>query len=422
MSSQEHSLITQGNTRRARASQSQARLLDKDFLSTLVHKLGHEIGNPLTSIISLATILERFGSIPGSLDAKKSASYARSIIDEAWRVSGLTEKLVLLLSQKKGSPLEIPVNVLFEKALAKLKSRRIVDTSRMQICILSESCPKVWIDLDQGAALIAELLINACDASTPAKGEDFEAEEPTPIELRAAAVGEQVEVSIRSFSKRPCPFELQSIFEPFVTSYGDQRKIGLGLCAAASVVSRADGILEVEEEQVRGGYFFTVRVLLPLKSIDESLKTDKEDISEIKEVGEELPLAASLGLPPELRIVIVDDQETVSSAISKILALTFGERTHLNCRCVDGPAALELLRSGEEFDAFLCDLNLAQTNGRRIFEFLLKVRPQDAKKFAFITGERSRSETELYLKSSRRPYLLKPFEPEELIRLVLELI
>ena len=32
-----------------------------ELLSDLIHKIGHEIGNPLTSIISLASIIERFG-------------------------------------------------------------------------------------------------------------------------------------------------------------------------------------------------------------------------------------------------------------------------------------------------------------------------------------------------------------------------
>src|SRR5262245_24972844 len=80
----------------------------EELLSHLIHKLGHEIGNPLTSIISLGTILERFSiSAPGrgeTLPPEKIASYASSIIDEAWRISSLTEKLVLTLSNRRGNP------------------------------------------------------------------------------------------------------------------------------------------------------------------------------------------------------------------------------------------------------------------------------------------------------------------------------
>ena len=103
-----------------------------ELLSEIGHKFGHEVGNPLTAIISLASILGR--TIPAdkdSIDAlfsgqvtaapaapqtSKAAApndvdrlklvlsrlpdYANSITQEAWRISALTETLVFLLSDR----------------------------------------------------------------------------------------------------------------------------------------------------------------------------------------------------------------------------------------------------------------------------------------------------------------------------------
>src|SRR5262249_40647503 len=134
--------------------------LSPQVLSRLVHKFGHEVGNPLTSLISLASILERFPTVQGSAQqgavGQKVPSYARSIISEAWRVSLLTEKLVLLLSDKHGSPSPCNIAKCIERTLSRMKTRQGVDTDFIQLCLPGDAGLSAAIDQDQFMVLLSE--------------------------------------------------------------------------------------------------------------------------------------------------------------------------------------------------------------------------------------------------------------------------
>ena len=119
-------------------------------------------------------------------------------------------------------------------------------------------------------------------------------------------------------------------------------------------------------------------------------------------------------------MLIVEDEATVASAMKKIIELGLSEH-RTECHCVDGSACLKLLESGAVFDAILCDLNLKESSGRFIYETIVKDHPTFCNCFAFLTGDSHRAEAINFLRSTGRPYLLKPFEPEQLLTLVTDL-
>ncbi|MCC6952582.1 MAG: hypothetical protein IT290_00540, partial [Deltaproteobacteria bacterium] len=81
-----------------------ADICSPERLSAMVHKFGHEVGNPLTSIISVATLLGRYAAQPEHLEAHigKFPEYTAAVCREAWRIAALTERLVLIHSDRKG--------------------------------------------------------------------------------------------------------------------------------------------------------------------------------------------------------------------------------------------------------------------------------------------------------------------------------
>jgi nitrogen-specific signal transduction histidine kinase/CheY-like chemotaxis protein len=432
--------VSPNDSRSGRPLFSLDHLRDKEVLSRLIHKIGHEIGNPLTSIISLATIIERFAPLvvagansEGGIETAKVSSYATSIIDESWRISNITEKLVLLLSQKPGGPSICDVGKCTQKALNKIKSRKKTDTSRVHLRLHGSEPPMVFIDPDQFIALVTELLDNAFQAIEYSEEGRVEAEpentESLPadpeITLEASSVGNSTILAVHSLSKEPCSLELSTLFEPLITAYTDKKHIGIGLAMAYSIAQRADGEIEVRETKVNGCYQFTAQVRLPRQpKTTAAASTDAKGATAAEQVDqlEELVALNLHKLPPELRLFVVEDEATVCSAVCRILELSFAGKTKITCRTLSGQDAVCAIRNKEPFEVMICDLNLGAMSGRYVYETLVVEAPGDARKFAFITGEKARPETQLYLRTSGRPYLHKPFGPEELVALVLDLL
>ena len=57
-------------------------------------------------------------------------------------------------------------------------------------------------------------------------------------------------------------------------------------------------------------------------------------------------------------------------------------------------------------------------SGRKLYETLNEKSPDTANKIVFITGDTMNEETYDFLVSSERPYLAKPFNPNEIIDIV----
>lgn len=365
----------------------------------LVHKVGHEIGNPLTSIISLGTIIERFSEAKGAegIEPEKIAAYAKSIIKEAWRISGINEKLVLLLSQRHPSPAPCNVAAAIERSINKLKSRGIVDPSLVRLVVNGAVSPEAYIDQDQFLIILNELISNAATAIAAEEG-------GAKVSVQAACEDGCAQVIVENPLAGPIVFELSALFEPFVTSYENQKRLGIGLSTVAVLVERFNGKVELREVSREGRLFFQAIVNLPVPPRQEEVLTAAVAANEHG------------GSEQKRLVLIVEDEPTVASAMGKILTSAFPGGVAV--KYLNGTEAIKEISEGKTFAAIICDLQLQNTSGRHVFETLVSKRPGEADRFAFLTAEQLRPETRLYLKTTKRPFLLKPFEPEELIILV----
>lgn len=400
-------------TRKARATFQGSAAELSPLLPQLSHKMGHEIGNPLTSIISLATIVERFAD--GATE--KNQQYARSIISEAWKISTIVEKVVLLFSDRDGSPGECPLDSVLQRALAKLKSRGAVILDDIVLRIEDEAPPAAYCDQDQLCTAIIELITNAADADAAGRQEPESAfGEGEPVVIRIYTVGEASCIEVSNTISAAVPMELAELFEPLATTSATQKSLGIGLSMVAKVAQRFSGVLEVEEAQRGETLLFVARLVLPARK--------GADISGWDGVGSGSAEAKASGpaqsgeaqWPEELRVLVVEDQEVVASAIKKILEFALKEQSTVSCCCVGGAKAAELLSAGEDFDVILCDLNLSSMDGRSIYGLIAREQPERLSGFAFMTAER-RPDIDRSI-----PCLNKPFEPEDLITLVVKLI
>ena len=381
---------------------SRAELCAGDTLSELIHKLGHEVDNPLTAIISVASVIDRvpLQDQTGEAAAERISLYARCITKEAWRISALIDKLRLLASTRTTEANSVDVTQVLFASLAKVRDNDDYEALRVAIDT-SPELPFVWIERDQFSSLMAELLGNAHDAAAkaPATGDQ-------QIEIAVSLTEAMVKIEIRNRIDQAVGCPLDQLFQPFFSLSPDSQHVGLGLTVAAAICERFGGTLALAEIENDSGLWFVSKVTLQ-RAV----------------AGEDRPEkpAAVTSLPPHLDILIIDDEPTVASAVKKVIEVGLAERTKVSCECMQGAQALQVISAGRRFDVILCDLNLRDMSGRFVLETLTKTVPELVDRFAFLTGDSSSGTTISYLKSCNCPYLLKPFHSDELLGLVTQL-
>ncbi|HXQ28364.1 MAG TPA: hybrid sensor histidine kinase/response regulator [Gemmatimonadales bacterium] len=115
---------------------------------------------------------------------------------------------------------------------------------------------------------------------------------------------------------------------------------------------------------------------------------------------------------PKLRILVVDDDGVNRDALRRLL-----EREGHDVVAVEnGVEAIERLGTGSTaFDAIVTDLQMPRLGGRALWEQVADERPQLARRFVFVTGDRARDETQRFLEESGQPAVLKPYELGDLV-------
>jgi CheY-like chemotaxis protein len=113
------------------------------------------------------------------------------------------------------------------------------------------------------------------------------------------------------------------------------------------------------------------------------------------------------------RVLIVDDEPAIRNILARILS----NRGHQSHAVSSGKAALALLREGQ-YDLLVADLRMTGVSGIDLYKILKKRCPGMADRTVFITGDTMTDETSEFLASTGRPYLAKPFTPQEFLEMI----
>ena len=106
------------------------------------------------------------------------------------------------------------------------------------------------------------------------------------------------------------------------------------------------------------------------------------------------------------KILIVEDDQTISKLIAASLSISGYE----SVPCFDGNEAVHMVRN-EEFDLILLDIMLPGLDGFQVME---KIR-ETGTPVIFLTAMGDVSDRVKGLKSGAEDYIVKPFEPLELL-------
>ena len=113
------------------------------------------------------------------------------------------------------------------------------------------------------------------------------------------------------------------------------------------------------------------------------------------------------------KVLIIEDEPIICTMCQRI----FNEKGFEIDVVNDGRAAEEAV-SEKEYDLLLLDLRLPVESGDEFYIWLAQELPEFKERVIFMTGSVMGGDTMNLLQKSGRPYLLKPFRPDDLKNIV----
>ncbi len=115
------------------------------------------------------------------------------------------------------------------------------------------------------------------------------------------------------------------------------------------------------------------------------------------------------------KILIVEDERSIYDVCRRVLT---GEGLEIDI-AVNGRVAQTMIRE-KHYDLCLIDIRTPVISGKELYQWLQERHPQLTKHVVFTTGDLLASDTKSFLEGSSRPFLPKPFSPDDLKAIVKE--
>jgi two-component system, cell cycle sensor histidine kinase and response regulator CckA len=356
--------------------------------------VAHEVNNPLSFVIGNLELMA--SEIAGRLKARpEDALHAleamvRDAREGADRVRTIVRDLKAF--SRVGEPRLAPLDVRtpLEAAIA-MASNEVRHRARLEVDLAP--VPAVMAEEGRLAQVFLNLLINAAQA-IPEGAADRNA---IRVTVRPDPDG-GVRVEVADTGVGMEPAHLARIFDPFFTTKGLGVGTGLGLSICHGVVTDLGGRIDVESAPGQGT---TVRVILP--------RAPQASATPEPATTTEAPAASTRSRRPS--VLVIDDEPLILKLVSAVLE---GDND-VTCES-RGESALARIRTGERFDAILCDLMMPQLTGMDLHAAVLEIDPRQAEAMLFLTGGAFTPRARAFLDRVSNPTLEKPFDSEALRR------
>jgi signal transduction histidine kinase/ActR/RegA family two-component response regulator len=365
------------------------------MVGALTARIGHELKQPLTFVdhslsdtLREIDLLIRDTSDQPGLPARLQEVQTRlrrmqSVERDTWK---LLRELNAFSRRDEEPARPVRPDEVLESALL-LTQAEISARARIERQI--EPAPSVLISPLQLKQVLVNLLLNAAQALSNSTSGDNRIR----ITLRGTDRGwAQIEIAD---SGPGIPGGLtQKIFEPFFTTKAAGEGTGLGLAIAKEIIESAGGRLGLVSEPSSGATF---QILLPPADGLRAMPARTEHRLTLLLIEDDPKLLRMLesALSPEYEIVCVRGaEEAVQMILQGILP----------------------------FDAVLCDVNLGEYSGIRVYQQAVNANPDLRSAFIFMTGGACNPEALQFLQDASCVVLEKPFSLEYLNQVVLNTI
>jgi signal transduction histidine kinase len=222
---------------------SQVRLAQREkmvALGQMAAGIAHEIGNPLTSLSSVAQYLGRKCQDP---DQKELCAVVNHHVG---RISAILRRMLNHARPASSEYTWVNVNGVVENTLALIR----LDPRAAGVTITdtpNTALPTVWLNPQNLEQCLLNIAINALDA-LEAKGPGHDRR----LEVVKALRDEMVEIRIHDTGVGMSPEVCRRAFESFFTTKEISKGTGLGLFVSYNLITEMDGTIDLESQCGQG--------------------------------------------------------------------------------------------------------------------------------------------------------------------------
>lgn len=330
-----------------------------ESVGLLAGGLAHDLNNLLAGVMGYAELSLR--TLQGESGVQTSVDCLIQLKEAVLQAAGLTKQMLTYSGRGRSERALVDLGEIVTQTCSLVRSA--FGGNLCLECAVEEELPAVRADTAEIRQLVINLLTNAAEAvqGVPERrvqvraswSRSREASSGSPPR-HSSGEGEGWVILEVSDTGTGIPREaLDRVFEPFYSTKGDDR--GLGLSAVAGIVQRLGGRMGVESEPGKGT---TMRIELAAQYHTWRAAPESS--------------VRSRPLRGRGELLIVDDQSTVRSAVARLLR-QHGFVVH---EVDSGERALEFLRSAaESLCAVLLDLTLPGLCGSELLLLLRQTAP-----------------------------------------------
>ncbi len=373
----------------------EARLVLSDrmaSLGTLASGVGHEINNPLATVISNLDLLSEEIQVQEAVLEPRQLRVLEDLAHEARQGADRVRRIVrdLMTFARVRSDQKAPLDVRLALDLA---INLTFPEIRYRARLVKDYAATPVVDADEAelGQLFVNLLLNAAHAIPEGQASVNEIRLSTRTDPAGWAL-----VEVHDTGPGLMPEVLDHVFEPFYVSASNVGWAGgLALSICHRIVAGLEGVITVESQPGKGSTF---RVALPPGRLAPS------------------PPHEASPSPAEPsgrgRILVIDDEPLVGGVIARLL------RDHIVTVVTSAREGLARISAGESFDVILCDLMMPEMTGMDFHAQLGRVDPALLERLVFMTGGAFSPTAQAFLERIPNERLEKPFQAQNLRALV----
>jgi two-component system, cell cycle sensor histidine kinase and response regulator CckA len=387
-------------TERKQTEQRLQEVLRLEAVGQLAGGIAHDLNNMLAAILGFSDFLAQ--SLAPEDHRRRDVE---QIIQAANRSASLTRQLLAFARRELIQPRALDVNAIVQRSDSMLRS--VLGPNIELVFRLATELGVVYADPGQVEQIMMNLVLNARDAMPQGGRLTIEtmslvlgrASVPAHLVGEAPALGRYLMLSVTDTGHGMDAATLQRIWEPFFTTKPVGEGTGLGLSAVYGAVKQSGGFVWAESEPGRGT---VVGVYWP-------------EIPYAAEPEGDTPATLPVERGHET-VLVVDDEPLLRALAVRTLAAA-------GYRCLDAADAAEALRLIERqdpVDLVVTDVVMPGMSGGGLGEQLAALRP--GLPVLYTSGFPDEDAIRRGLLAKDKPFLQKPFAPNDLARKVRDVL